>query len=82
VRVIKNKMARHYLNLTKTNDVQLEELEKLTLGSLKKAVFEGNMDDGSIMAGQVAGLVKHIRPVKEILEAIYENSFYVKAGKL
>lgn len=82
VRVIKNKMARHYLNLTKTNEVQLEELEKLTLGSLRKAVFDGNMDDGSIMAGQVAGLVNHIRPVKEILETIYENSFYVKAGKL
>ena len=74
VRVIKNKMARKYLELTKTNDVELEELEKLTLGSLRKAVLDGDMDGGSIMAGQSAGLVKAVRPVKEIIEDIYLNS--------
>ncbi|MCF7924987.1 MAG: DUF561 domain-containing protein [Candidatus Izimaplasma sp.] len=82
VRVIKNKMARQYLKLTEDKNVPLAELEKLTLGSLKKAVFEGNMDDGSIMAGQSAGIVKSIRPVKTILESIYEQSYYVKAGVL
>lgn len=78
VRVIKNKMARKYIELTKTNDVDLEELEKLTLGSLRKAVFEGDMDFGSIMAGQSSGLVKEIKPVKEILEDIYLNSRVAK----
>lgn len=74
VRVIKNKMARKYLELTKSNDVELEELEKLTLGSLRKAVLDGDMDGGSIMAGQSAGLVKAVRPVKAIIEDIYLNS--------
>ena len=47
------------------------ELEKLTLGGLKRAVFEGDMENGSVMMGQIAGLVKEIRPVKAILEDIY-----------
>jgi enoyl-[acyl-carrier protein] reductase II len=46
----------------------LLELEKYTLGSLKKAVFEGNVDEGSLMAGQVAGMIHEIKPVKQILE--------------
>jgi len=74
VRVIKNKMAKKYLEMTKYGDVKLEEIEELTLGSLRKAVFEGDMDFGSIMAGQSAGLVKEIRPVKEILDSIYLQS--------
>lgn len=74
VRVLKNKMSRKYLEMTKDNNVDLEELEKLTLGSLRRAVFDGDMDGGSIMAGQSAGLVKAIRPVKDIMEEIYENS--------
>ena len=78
VRVLKNKMAREYLNLTKYGDTDLEELEKLTLGSLSKAVFDGDLDGGSFMAGQSAGLVKEIRSVKEILEDIFEKSLVAK----
>ena len=74
VRVIKNKMSRKYIEMTKYGDIGLEELELLTLGSLKKAVFDGDMENGSIMAGQSAGLVKKIRPVKEILDDIFKNS--------
>jgi len=74
VRVIKNKMSKKYIELTRYGDVDIEEIEKLTLGSLSRAVFDGDMDGGSIMAGQSAGLVKKIRPVKEILEDIYNNS--------
>ena len=55
-------------------ELKQSEIEKLTLGSLRKAVFEGDMDFGSIMAGQSAGLVKAVRPVKVILEDIYLNS--------
>ncbi len=74
VRVIKNKMSRKYLQLTKERHIDLEEMEKLTLGSLRKAVFDGDMEGGSIMAGQSAGLVKSIRSCKEIIEDIYLNS--------
>jgi enoyl-[acyl-carrier protein] reductase II len=78
VRVIKNKMSKKYLELTKYNNMPLEELEELTLGSLRKAVFEGDMVNGSIMAGQSAGLVKEIRPVKAILDDIFINSLVYK----
>ena len=78
VRVLKNKMAREYLNLTKYGDAKLEDLEKLTLGSLRKAVFDGDLDGGSFMAGQSAGLVKEKRPVAEILKDIFENSLVYK----
>jgi len=78
VRVIKNKMSRKYLELTKSGEYDLKEMEELTLGSLSRAVFNGDMDTGSIMAGQSAGLVKGIRSCKEILEHIYEGSLVSK----
>ncbi len=74
VRVLKNKMSKKYLEMTKYGDIELEELELLTLGSLKKAVFEGDIINGSLMAGQSAGLVKSIRPIQEILDDIFKNS--------
>ncbi len=74
VRVIKNKMSKKYLDLAKNPDITLEEIEILTLGSLSKAVFNGDMDNGSIMAGQSSGLVKEIRSIRNILLDIFEPS--------
>ena len=71
VRVLKNRMAKEYIMLAKTG-VSLEELEKLTLGSLRRAVNEGDLETGSFMAGQVAGMIKSVRPVKEIIESLFE----------
>ena len=70
VRVLKNKMARQYLLLEKKG-ATLEELEKVTLGGLRRAVLEGDVETGSIMAGQVAGMLQEIRPVRQILEELY-----------
>ncbi len=78
VRVLKNQMAKEYLDLTKYGNAKLEDLEKLTLGSLRKAVFEGDVDRGSFMAGQSAGLVNQIRPINEILKDIFEKSLVYK----
>ncbi len=72
VRVLKNQMAVKYIEMTKQG-YDLEELEKLTLGSLRKAVFDGDMDNGSVMAGQIAGLVKEIRTVKQVLEDLFDG---------
>jgi enoyl-[acyl-carrier protein] reductase II len=74
VRVIKNRMSKKYLDLAKNSDITLEEIEILTLGSLSKAVFNGDMDNGSIMAGQSSGLVKEIRSIRDILLDIFEPS--------
>ncbi|HEY8436855.1 MAG TPA: enoyl-[acyl-carrier-protein] reductase FabK [Haloplasmataceae bacterium] len=71
VRVLKNKMSQEYLRLA-AQGVPFEELEKLTLGSLRRAVFDGDLKRGSFMAGQVAGLVKAIRPVKEVIEDLFD----------
>ena len=67
VRVLKNKMAREYVRMEKDH-LPLEELEKLSLGSLRRAVFDGDVDTGSFMAGQVAGMVHDIRPLRQIFE--------------
>lgn len=72
VRVIKNPMTREYLEMEK-NGADLMELEKFTLGSLKKAVFEGDTKNGSLMAGQVAGMMKEILPARKIFENMMEG---------
>ena len=73
VRVLKNKMSREYLALEKRG-ATLEELEHVTLGGLRRAVFDGDMDHGSVMAGQVAGMLHEIRPLRQIFEELYSGS--------
>ena len=79
VRVLKNKMAREYLRMEKQN-LPLEELERLTLGSLRRAVLEGDLDTGSFMAGQVAGMVTQIRPLRQIFEELMAGYETVRKG--
>ena len=69
VRVLKNKMARTYLELEKRN-ATLEELETVTLGGLRRAVLEGDVETGSVMTGQVAGMLHEIRPLRKIFEEL------------
>lgn len=73
VRIIKNKMARAYIKEENAGATQ-EELEKFTLGSLRKAVFDGNTDEGSLMAGQVCGQLYKIEPVAEIFARLSEET--------
>ena len=70
VRVLKNRMAREYLRLEQAG-APLMELEKLTLGGLRRAVAEGDVETGSVMAGQVAGMLREIRPLRTIFEELY-----------
>jgi enoyl-[acyl-carrier protein] reductase II len=72
-RILKNRMARDYIRLEKQGAGQME-LEKYTLGSLRKAVFDGNVDEGSLMAGQDCGQLKEIRPLKEIFRSLAEEA--------
>ena len=72
VRVLKNKMSREYLALEKRG-ATLEELEKVTLGGLRRAVLEGDMEYGSVMSGQVAGMVHEIKPLRQIFEELYNG---------
>ena len=67
VRVLKNRMSREYVRPEKAGADKME-LEKYTLGSLRRAVFEGDTVTGSLMAGQVAGMLHEIRPLRAIFE--------------
>ena len=67
VRIIKNSMAREYVKREKEGADKME-LEQYTLGSLRRAVFDGDTQTGSLMAGQVCGLVKEVKSIKEVLE--------------
>ena len=67
VRAIRNEMTRHYLELEKEG-APFEELEKLTLGGLRRAVVDGDVKTGSVMSGQIAGMVKDEKSCKEIIE--------------
>ena len=78
VRVLKNKMSRAYLAEEKRG-ATLEELEQLTLGGLRRAVLEGDMERGSVMCGQVAGMLHEVRPVRTILEELYSGAKSVLA---
>lgn len=70
IRSLKNKMVKEYARREKEG-ADLMELEKYTLGSLRRAVFDGDTDTGSMMAGQVAGLIKEIKPLRKIFEDMY-----------
>jgi enoyl-[acyl-carrier protein] reductase II len=69
VRALKNRFTKEYLTLEKSG-VPFEELEELGAGRLKLAVVEGDVNYGSLMAGQISGLIKDIKPCKEIVEDI------------
>lgn len=69
VRIMKNKLSRKYKELDKLNS-PVEDYEKLGQGTLYKAAIEGDTDYGSVMAGQIAGLIKNEQSCKEIIEEL------------
>lgn len=73
VRALRNKMTTEYIRLEKEG-ASFEELEHLTLGSLRKAVVDGDVKEGSVMAGQIAGLIADIKPCKEAIESIVSQA--------
>lgn len=69
VRVLRNKLTREYIKLEKTN-ADPEEIEALGKGALRKAVVDGDVNNGSVMAGQIAGLVSKKQSCKEIINEL------------
>ncbi len=82
VRSLRNQMTREYINLEKKN-TSFEELEHLTLGALRKAVVEGNVKMGTVMAGQIAGMIKKEQTCEEIInELMHEADEVYKSRKI
>jgi len=73
VRCLKNKLSQAFEELERTS-AGLEEFERLGAGRLRKAVVEGDVEWGSVMAGQVAGLVKDVKPAGQIIEEMFEQA--------
>lgn len=73
IRVIRNKMTKEYQRMEKEG-ASFEELELLTLGSLRKAVVDGDVVNGSVMAGQIAGMIKEEQTTKEIIENVMKQA--------
>ncbi len=70
VRCIETQLTREIEELEKKG-ATFEELEAVTIGSLRKAAIDGDLQGGSFMAGQIAGLVNRIMPVREIIEEMF-----------
>jgi enoyl-[acyl-carrier protein] reductase II len=73
IRVLRNNLTREYLK-AEAEGASFEELEQLTVGALRKAVVDGDTRDGSLMAGQSAGLVKNEYTCKEFIETIVSQA--------
>ena len=71
VRCLRNQMTKEYIK-KEQEGVPFEELERMTLGSLRKAVMDGDILNGTVMAGQIAGLVSKRQSCKEILQEMTE----------
>lgn len=72
IRSLRNNMTKEYTRLEREG-ASLEELELLTLGSLRKAVMEGDVVNGTVMAGQIAGLIKEERTCAQIIMGMVEE---------
>ena len=80
IRVLRNQMSRAYLKMEKEG-ASFEELEQLTLGSLRKAVMDGDVVNGSLMAGQSAGLVKKEQTCREMIEEMMGEAETLLGGR-
>jgi len=69
IRCLRNQMTREYLKMEKEG-ASFEELEKITLGSLRKAAMEGDVTNGTVMAGQSAGLVRKEQTCRQIIDEV------------
>jgi enoyl-[acyl-carrier protein] reductase II len=79
VRALKNRFQLHYIEREKQG-ASTEELEALGAGRLRAAVVDGDVENGSVMAGQVAGLVKEVLPVAQIFEDMVAGAETVLAA--
>ena len=81
VRALRNKMTTEYIRLENAG-ASFKELEHLTLGGLQKAVVDGDVKLGSVMAGQIAGMIKEILPCKEIIINIVSQAESLLKGEM
>lgn len=80
IRILRNQMSKEYLKREKEG-ASFEELEMMTLGALRRAVIDGDVVRGSVMAGQIAGLIQKKQSCREIIEEIMGQAETLLAGQ-
>ena len=73
VRQIKNQLTKKFQELEDRN-ASFEEIESLGVGALRRAVVDGDLDNGTFMAGQIAGMITEIKPAKQIIEEMFTEA--------
>jgi enoyl-[acyl-carrier protein] reductase II len=81
VRQIRNQLTKKYLEL-EAQGAGLEELEQFTVGSLRRAVVDGNTKEGTFMAGQIAGMITEQRTASKIIEDMFSQADELLGRKL
>ena len=79
-RQVKNRYTKR-VNELERSGAKFEEVEELTIGSLRRAAKEGDKENGSFMAGQIAGMVREIRPVEEIISGMFREAEALLRGR-
>ena len=79
VRALRNDMTKKYIEL-ENKGASFEELEQLTLGGLRRAVVDGDVKNGSVMAGQIAGMGKERMSCKELIEKLVKETDALMKG--
>ena len=80
IRILRNQMSKEYLKKEKEG-ASFEELEMMTLGTMRRAVIDGDVVRGSVMAGQIAGLIQKKQSCREIIEEIMGQAETLLAGQ-
>ena len=73
-RNVKTKFTKKLASGERDGSLTPDEFEQLTLGSLRKAVQEGNLEEGSFLCGAIAGMIKEVKPAKEIIEEMFAQA--------
>lgn len=80
VRTFKNAFSNEFAKMEYDSSLTNEEIEKFGAGALRRAAVEGDMEHGSVMAGQIAALVKKVQPAREIIEEMFGEAEQLLTG--
>mgnify|MGYP003186447496 CR=1 FL=1 len=73
-RNVKTKFSKKLASGEANGTITPEEFEEITLGSLRKAVQDGNLEEGSFLCGAIAGMVKKVEPAKDMIEEMFTEA--------
>ncbi len=73
-RNVKTKFSKKLASGEKDGSITPEEFEEITLGSLRKAVQDGNLEEGSFLCGAIAGMITEVKPCKDIIEEMFAQA--------